>query len=71
MDQQTLKREYKFEGRGLHTGKYAHMTLCPAPENYGIRFFRKDAGVEIPAVATNVSKTDRSTTGSGQCQNRA
>ncbi len=62
MDQQTLKREYKFEGRGLHTGKYAHMTLCPAPENYGIRFFRKDAGVEIPAVATNVSKTDRSTT---------
>ena len=62
MDQQTLKREYKFEGRGLHTGKYAHLTLCPAPENYGIRFFRKDAGVEIPAVATNVSKTDRSTT---------
>ena len=62
MDQQTLKREYRFEGRGLHTGKYAHLTLCPAPENYGIRFFRKDAGVEIPAVATNVSKTDRSTT---------
>ena len=62
MDQQTLKREYKFEGRGLHTGRYAHLTLCPAPENYGIRFFRKDAGVEIPAVATNVSKTDRSTT---------
>ena len=62
MDQQTLKREYNFEGRGLHTGKYAHLTLCPAPENYGIRFYRKDAGVEIPAVATNVSKTDRSTT---------
>ena len=62
MNQQTLKREYKFEGRGLHTGKYAHLTLCPAPENYGIRFFRSDAGVEIPAVATNVTRTDRSTT---------
>ena len=62
MDQQTLKREYKFEGRGLHTGKYAHLTLCPAPENYGLRFFRKDAGVEIPAVAKYVSKTDRRTT---------
>lgn len=62
MNQQTLKREYKFEGRGLHTGKFAHLTLCPAPENYGIRFFRSDAGVEIPAVATNVTRTDRSTT---------
>lgn len=62
MDQQTLKREYSFEGRGLHTGKYAHMTICPAPENYGIRFFRTDAGVEIPAIATKVSRTDRSTT---------
>lgn len=62
MDQQTLKREYSFEGRGLHTGKYAHMTICPAPENYGLRFFRIDAGVEIPAIATKVSRTDRSTT---------
>lgn len=62
MDQQTLKREYSFEGRGLHTGKYAHMTICPAPENYGIRFFRTDAGIEIPAIATKVSRTDRSTT---------
>lgn len=62
MDQQTLKKEYRFEGRGLHTGKYAHMKLCPAPENYGIRFFRTDVGVEISAIATNVTRTDRSTT---------
>lgn len=62
MDQQTLKKEYSFEGRGLHTGKYAHMRLCPAPENYGIRFFRSDADIEIPAIATKVTRTDRSTT---------
>lgn len=62
MEQQTLKRKYSFEGRGLHTGKYAHMTLCPAPENHGISFFRSDIGKEVRALATNVSRTARSTT---------
>ena len=62
MNQQTINKEYKFEGRGLHTGRYAHLCLVPAPENFGIRFLRTDLGVEIPALATNVSRTDRSTT---------
>lgn len=62
MNQQTLKKEYKFEGRGLHTGKYAHLTICPAPENTGIKFLRTDLGVEIDALATYVTRTDRSTT---------
>ena len=62
MNQQTLINSYKFEGRGLHTGKYAHITLHPAPAGYGIRFIRTDAGVEIPAVASNITRTDRSTT---------
>lgn len=62
MKQQTLVREYRFEGRGLHTGRYAHVVLCPAPENTGLRFLRTDIGLEIPALASNVSRTDRSTT---------
>lgn len=62
MNQQTLTREYSFEGRGLHTGKYAHLTIQPAPANFGIRFVRKDVGVEIPAVASAITRTDRSTT---------
>lgn len=62
MNQQTLSAEYNFEGRGLHTGKYAHVTLKPAPAGYGIRFVRTDAGVEIPAVASKITRTDRSTT---------
>lgn len=62
MKQQTVKREYTFEGRGLHTGKFSHMTICPAPENFGIRFLREDVGVEIAATADKVSRTDRSTT---------
>ena len=62
MNQQTLSAQYRFEGRGLHTGKFAHLTLKPAPAGYGIRFIRTDVGVEIPAVASRVTRTDRSTT---------
>ncbi len=62
MKQQTLSAEYRFEGRGLHTGKYAHLTLKPAPVGYGIRFVRTDAGVEVPALASHITRTDRSTT---------
>lgn len=62
MKQQTLKQAYTFEGRGLHTGKFSHMTICPAPENFGIRFLREDVDVEIAATADKVSRTDRSTT---------
>ena len=62
MNQQTLKTSYRFEGRGLHTGKYAHITLMPAPVDYGIRFVRTDVGVEVPAIASKVTRTDRSTT---------
>lgn len=62
MKQQTLINEYTFEGRGLHTGKYAHLTLKSAPAGSGIRFFRTDLGVEVPALASKVTRTDRSTT---------
>ncbi|MBP5634842.1 MAG: UDP-3-O-[3-hydroxymyristoyl] N-acetylglucosamine deacetylase [Bacteroidales bacterium] len=64
MNQNTLQKEYTFEGIGLHTGKYAHLTLCPAPENTGIRFLRTDLGdgAQIDALAENVSNTARSTT---------
>lgn len=61
--QQTLKKKYSFEGKGLHTGRYAHMTVCPAPENTGIIFIRTDAeNATVAALAENVSNTTRSTT---------
>ena len=64
MKQRTLRKEYSFEGQGLHTGKYARMTLCPADPDTGIVFVRSDiAGSPgIAAVAENVSSTARSTT---------
>ena len=61
--QQTLKKKYTFKGKGLHTGRYAHMTVCPAPVNTGIVFVRTDAdNAAVTALAENVSNTARSTT---------
>lgn len=62
--QQTLKKNYSFEGKGLHTGRIAKMTITPAPEDTGIRFRRIDIGEDayIDALAENVSCTARSTT---------
>ena len=62
--QQTLKKSYSFEGKGLHTGKVAKMVINPAPVDTGIRFRRTDIGEDayVPALAENVSSTARSTT---------
>ena len=59
--QQTLKNTYTFEGKGLHTGKMAKMTLNPAPADTGIRFRRIDIGEDayVDALADNVSSTAR------------
>jgi len=62
--QQTVKKGYSFEGKGLHTGRVAKMTINPAPADTGIRFRRTDIGENayIDALAENVSNTARSTT---------
>ena len=62
--QQTLARACSFEGKGLHTGKIAHMTVHPGPIDSGIVFHRTDLGAEakLPALADFVSNTARSTT---------
>ena len=63
-NQHTLKKIYFFQGKGLHTGTYAHMKLLPAAVNTGIVFRRTDlrSKPEIEAVADNVTNTARSTT---------
>ena len=62
--QQTVRKSYSFEGKGLHTGKVAAMTIKPAPADTGIRFRRTDLGEDayVDALAENVSNTARSTT---------
>ena len=64
MDQQnTLKGSASFQGKGLHTGAFVHLTISPAPVDYGFRFKRVDLDgqPEIPALATRVSFTQRGT----------
>ncbi len=40
--QRTLSKNVHFSGIGLHSGKKVHLTLKPAPINYGIKFVRID-----------------------------
>ena len=62
MYQQTLSLSCDFEGKGLHSGALSHMSIRPAAPGAGIVFVRTDLGEEIPAVASNVVSTRRSTT---------
>ena len=62
--QQTVRKSYSFEGKGLHTGRIAKMTIKPAPADTGLRFRRTDLGegAFVDALAEYVSNTARSTT---------
>ena len=63
MNQNTLGNICTFEGKGLHTGRYSHMSVEPAPAGTGIRFVRTDLGDAcVEALAENVTNTARSTT---------
>ena len=62
MKQHTLRKEYTFEGKGLHTGARVTMTVCPAPANHGIVFSREDmGGARVAADIRNLTTTDHST----------
>lgn len=61
--QHTLAREGFLSGVGIHTGKTIELRLRPAPVNTGVVLHRVDAGgVEIPALATEVSSVELATT---------
>ncbi|MCW7754999.1 UDP-3-O-acyl-N-acetylglucosamine deacetylase [Desulfobotulus sp. H1] len=61
--QQTLRAPISCYGIGVHSGKNATLTLKPAPENHGIRFFRTDLpGTQgIPALFSRVVDTSLAT----------
>ena len=63
MNQRTIAKAFSFEGKGLHTGRYSHVSVLPAPADSGIIFRRTDlGGAAVEALAENVSSTARSTT---------
>lgn len=63
-EKRTLARPVTQSGIGLHTGKYAEVSLCPAPSGSGIVFVRVDLEGKptIPALAQCVTDTSRKTT---------
>lgn len=62
MKQHTLARSCEFAGYGLHTGGLVHMTVNPAPPDFGITFVRVDAA-RRPVLATffNAQASERCT----------
>ncbi len=53
--QKTLKAPVACRGVGLHSGANVNLTLLPADSNSGIRFYRRDKGVEIRAAWQNLA----------------
>jgi len=64
MHQQTLAKPLRIEGKGLHTGKYAVLTIHPAEPNSGIWFRRVDVNppISLKASIENVHSTQRCVT---------
>ncbi len=62
--QRTVSSISKFEGTGLHTGNTSTIEFHPAPEDYGIKFVRRDlaGSPEVPALVDFVSDISRGTT---------
>jgi UDP-3-O-[3-hydroxymyristoyl] N-acetylglucosamine deacetylase/3-hydroxyacyl-[acyl-carrier-protein] dehydratase len=61
--QSTIGNSFTLSGKGLHTGLNINANFLPAKENTGIVFRRVDLEeqVEIPALASYVSATERGT----------
>ena len=67
--QNTIYKEFRLTGPGLHTGRTVTVTVKPAPDNFGIAFRRTDHTniITQPALADRVGETSRGTTlGSGR-----
>jgi UDP-3-O-[3-hydroxymyristoyl] N-acetylglucosamine deacetylase len=61
--QKTLARPISTSGVGIHSGKAIRLALHPAPAGTGVLFRRTDSGgVEIPALASEVSSVELATT---------
>src|SRR5258707_13602518 len=54
--QRTIRRQISCAGIGLHSGNKVHLSLKPAPADFGIRFRRTDLGHhEVPATVQHLA----------------
>ncbi len=58
--QRTIRKRVEVRGIGLHTGKPALLTFCPAPEGTGIYFVRRDLPGS-PAISTQAKYVQATT----------
>ncbi len=59
---QTIKSNLQFTGKGVHCAIVSKMTICPAPANSGIVFYREDLTKKpIKAIYSNVVNTSLAT----------
>ncbi len=66
--QRTIRQKAVVKGIGLHTGKPATLTFCPAPEGTGIYFIRRDlpGSPSLSTQADRVTATTMATTLGGE-----
>lgn len=66
--QRSIRKRVRIEGIGIHTGKSAAISFCPAPENTGIHFVRRDLPGQpyISPQAQFVQATKMATTLGGE-----
>ena len=66
--QRTLRQRAVVEGIGLHTGKPAQLTFCPAPTDTGVYFVRRDlpGAPALKAQADLVTATSMATVLGGE-----
>ena len=66
--QRTIRQKTTVQGIGLHTGAPATLTFCPAPEDTGIYFVRRDlpGSPAISTQAERVQATSMATTLGGE-----
>lgn len=57
--QRTLRQVTLCTGIGLHSGKKVSISLKPAAADFGIRFYRADLDVEIPAHVSCLGETQQ------------
>ena len=61
--QRTLRKATPCTGIGLHSGQKVSISLKPAPADFGIRFYRADLGVEVPAHVSCLGGSQQLQTG--------
>jgi UDP-3-O-[3-hydroxymyristoyl] N-acetylglucosamine deacetylase len=48
--QTTVRDRVKFDGIGLHSGRFVEVAICPAPANTGIKFRRIDIDTKLQTI---------------------